>query len=601
MQNLLKDLNKLKPLFTMRDRKKFIILFGLMVVASFLEAVGIGAIPLFVSMVMDPSSLAEAPWIGSWFTSLPNEPSVQIVFWASCILFGFIVLKNIFLSFVFYVQTRIITMQRVNLSHRMFRVYQTAPYEWHLQRSSSEMLNNIQGDTAQILRGVITPFLDLIMAIIMTALIIPVLIFGTPGPALMGLVVTGVGVYGVIHIFQKQFNRIGKVLRRENKKIIQAVQQGFGALVDARIIGCEDYLNKIHRDSMLREAKALVRHFTIQKSTPYLIETFAILGLLVILVILIQTSDSLGSALPVIALLGVATIRLKQLASKIANAINSMNAGRAFIPGIMNDIQELDAIETLRREKSTGSEDIGGFKELKLDNVSYSYPSTETAALHNISLQIKSGESIAFVGATGCGKSTLVNLILSLLEPQSGSITVNGSDIFQNIEGWRSKLGYIPQTIFLVDDTIRANVAFGISEDKVNDDRLWSAICSAQLDTYINSLPMGLETEVGERGVRLSGGQRQRLGIARALYYDPDVLVMDEATSALDNKTEEKVMQAIQGMKQGRSLIMIAHRLSTVQDCDRLYFLNHGQIDAVGSFDELKQISDAFRELVLCK
>ncbi len=234
-----------------------------------------------------------------------------------------------------------------------------------------------------------------------------------------------------------------------------------------------------------------------------------------------------------------------------------------------------------------------------MENVTYFYPHAKMPALDAVSLHVEKGQAIAFVGSTGCGKSTLVNVILGLLEPKSGHVRVNGTDIQQDLTGWRSQLGYIPQSIFLVDDTIRANVAFGVPSEDVDEQQLQAALCSARLDEFIETLPLRDRTVVGEQGIRLSGGQRQRLGIARALYQDPEVLVMDEATSALDNTTEVEVMKAIQNMKKGRTLILIAHRLSTVEACDRLYYMRDGRIEHSGSYETLKQISTSFREMAV--
>lgn len=599
MFDLFKDLEKLRPLFSRRDKWKFIILFGMMFFGSLLEAIGIGAIPAFVSLIMKPSSLAEARWVGDLFSGLPDEPSIQIVMWASLALLCFIITKNAFLVFVYYIQIRIVTGQRVILGDRMFRVYQAAPYQWHLQRSSSELLRNIQNDTGQVLNGVLMPFLDLSMAIIMAVVIVGLLVLSTPGAALMGFIITAVGLYTVIRVFQKQLGNVGATLRRESNEIIKAIQQGFGALVDARILGREEYLNKVHKNSLLRQAKAIRIQGVISRLTPAVIEVLAVTGLLSILIILIKTSEDLKSVLPLIFLLGVATLRLKQLASRIAGTINQINVGRAFIPGIMGDLKELAEIEHEQRTRHSGAQKIDKFKSLTIENIHYRYPNTDIPALNDISLQFKRGESIALVGATGCGKSTLVNAILGLLEPSSGRVAVNGVNIFQDLQGWRSHLGYIQQSIYLIDDTIRANVAFGVPQNEVDDEHLWATLRSARLAEFIRTLPDGIDTIVGERGVRLSGGQRQRLGIARALYPNPEVLIMDEATSALDNKTEVEVMQAIQNLKKDRTLIMIAHRLSTVEDCDRLYFLKNGRIEDFGSYTELIKISTGFREIAV--
>jgi len=348
---------------------------------------------------------------------------------------------------------------------------------------------------------------------------------------------------------------------------------------------------------MITMANANRKQLVIFKSLPLAIETIATFGMLFVLYLLFQTTESLGQVLPVIAMLGVATMRLKQTTTAVSTAVGQMNSTRAFIPGIVKDLEELRAIQRAVKTKSAKAEDIGGFSDLELENVSYKYPNTDCHALRNVSLTFKRGQSIAFVGSTGCGKSTLVNVLLGLLEPQEGKVLVNKQDIFSSLVSWRAHLGYIPQSIYLLDDTIRANIAFGVPGEDIDEKTLWSAIQSANLDSFITSLPDGVDTEVGENGARLSGGQQQRLGIARALYFNPDVLIMDEATSALDNNTEKEVMQAIQNLKKNRTLIMIAHRLSTVEDCDCLYFLKDGRIECSGSFDDLKRLSEDFRKM----
>ena len=598
MFDLLEDLKKLRPLLTRKDKWKFILLFGLMMFGSILEAAGIGAVPAFVTLVMRPSALAEMKWIGAWFTGMPDEITLSLLLWASIGLVTFVVTKNLFLAFVSYVQARIVASQRVRLADRMFRVYQSAPYEWTLQRSSSDFLRSIQNDTTQVLNGVIIPFLNLLMAIMMTSVIVLVLIVSTPGITFLALIFTATSLFILIQLMKKSLRKTGTISWHEAKAQVKAIQQGFGSLVDTRIIGCEEYLSKVHKESMQRLAKAQLHQQTMQKATPYTLESFAILGLLVILFLLVQRADSLASVLPLVTLLGVVMVRLKQLASQIANAVNQMNVGRAFIPAIVNDLEELETLEAKRKSRASSTTEIDHFDGLRLENISYTYPNTNEPVVCEISLELKQGESIAFVGETGCGKSTLANIILRLLEPQSGQVMVNGVDIQRDMDGWRDQLGYIPQSVYLIDDTIQANVAFGKHPCEVDDEQLWSALKSASLAEFVKGLSEGLQTIIGEAGVRLSGGQRQRLGIARALYTNPKVLVMDEATSALDNKTEDSVMQAIQNLKQDRTIIMIAHRLSTVENCDRLYFLTEGRLEGVGSFDELRDSVIAFQELV---
>ncbi len=595
MFDLCKDLKTLRRLLCRHDQRQFVLLLVLMLFAALLEAVGIGAVPLFVSLIIEPSSLATIPWIGIWFSDLPHETTLTMIIWASILLFAFVVLKSLFLVVVEYLQTRIVADQRLKLGDRLFRAYQSAPYAWHLKRSSSELLRNMENDTAQVLYGYLMPFFSLVMALIMSAFIILVMVLSTPLPAVLSLLVIISGLLAVIRATQGHMRHIGKVGRQQTREVYKAIQQGFAALVDARIIGCEDYLRQVHKSSLEKALEAQRLQVTLQKAMPYMIEILVVLGLLTILILLVATSDKLSSVLPVFALIGVATLRLKQMASQIASAINQMNMARAHIPGIVDDIEQLEAIEKFEREQTSVGNKIGAFRQLSLENVNYRYPDGSRSAIENVSLEIRQGESIAFVGETGCGKTTLINLILGLLEP-TGSIRVNDIEIHEDLEGWRHCLGYISQSIYLIDDSIRANVAFGVVEAEIDEARVLQALKTACLDEFVATLPQGLDTVVGENAVCLSGGQRQRLGIARALYTDPEVLVMDEATSALDAITEEKLLQAIHNLRQDRTLIIVAHRMSTVEGCDRLYRLQDGKIEAAGNPVVCMAVAEAYRK-----
>lgn len=598
MRDFIEDLTRLNVLLSKTDKQKLLALLFLMLVGAVLEAIGISAVPIFVSSVIKPSSLSEVPLMGQWFSGLPDEPSVNVIIWTGSLIFGFILLKNVFLSYIQYVQARVVTSQRVEISDNLFKAYLSAPYEWHLQRSSSELIRNLETDTAQIVNGVIYQLLTLIMSLIMASLIITVMVIETPGPAFVTMLIMGTGLFAVVRIFQNKLQRLGEIRRDSVKYIFQAIQQGFGGLVYAKIANCEDYLSGKHRESLARYCSAERQRITIQKATPYAMETIVVLGLVVVLVLLVQTTESLSDVLPLVALLGVATLRLKQIMSQVANTVNQINVARASIPGIVEDFEELTKINPEGSGRAIQGEGIDTFQSLHLENVEYAYPGVDDNALQNVSLDVKRGESIAFVGATGSGKSTLLNLILGLLKPQTGFVRVNGKNTIECSADWSGLMGYIPQSIYLVDDSIRANIAFGVAENEVDEARLASALRTASLEEFVGSLPDGINTVVGERGVRLSGGQQQRLGIARALYPNPEVLVMDEASSSLDNKTEQDVMRAIQNLKRDRTLIVVAHRLNTVKESDRLYFLNNGKIECTGTYEALFSESSAFREMV---
>ena len=380
--------------------------------------------------------------------------------------------------------------------------------------------------------------------------------------------------------------------------MIQAINQGLGSILDVRTSSKESYFIKVFHKSVANFARVARLNQVIKKASPYILELVAVTGLLGIILVLLNTGHDAAGLVPILALYGAAIVRLRQSIGHIVGSVGEIQYSGAAIESVVTDLERLEPIG--QREKENAKQ--GLFSQfsntIEVCNITYNYPDTEKAALKDISLTIEKGESIGFVGSTGSGKSTLVNIILGLLKPQQGDVIVDGESIYRDLEGWRKHVGYIPQTIVLLDDSIRRNVAFGVNDKDIDEEQLNLAIEAAQLSEFVDSLPDGLDTITGERGVRLSGGQRQRIGLARALYDNPLVLVLDEATSALDNHTENLVMQTLDSLKEGRTFIVIAHRLTTVQKCDRLYFLDNGLITAQGTFEELRVQHQAFKKMV---
>ena len=594
---MLKQLNLIRPLFDRRDKLRYISLLILMIIGAFLDVIGIGAVPAFVAALAVPEKVMSFPIAASFLEYVGITTARDLVIWGASILMLVFFFKNIYIYGVYFFQVRTTEYHRVRLADRLFTAYMNAPWEFHLRRNSAELLRNVSSETTEIMTGVINPLLNLVMGGMMTLFTLALLVATTPGVAVVGIALVGGASWGFLRLFKNRLKTYGLEAKKERKEMIQAVNQGLAGLIDIRTLGREPYFTNVLYRSMANFARASRLRQVIAKAAPNVLEMVAVIGLLGIVLVLILRGQDSASLVPMLALYGAAIVRLRQSIGQMVGSISQIQFSGAAIPNVVEDLKNLEG-PSWKRRKPVEALPALTFKEaIQISNVSFTYSDADRPAIQGLNLTIRKGESVGFVGSTGSGKSTLVNVILGLLKPQEGAITIDGMDIQDNLRGWLNGIGYIPQTIFLLDDTIRRNIAFGLSDEEVEEKQVWAAIEAAQLNDFIKELPQGLDTVVGERGVRLSGGQRQRIGLARALYHDPEVLVMDEATAALDNHTEDLVMKALNSLQDGRTFIMIAHRLSTVQRCDRLYFLKDGCIDATGAYDELVAAHPEFQQM----
>ncbi len=600
---MLNELRKLALLFERKDKLRLIGLLGLMFAGSMLEMVGVGAVPAFIATLAVPEQVLQHETLQPILEWLGVDTGRELVVWGSVGLILVYVFKTAFLAMVYWMQVRIAESYQVRLANRLFSCYMQAPYEFHLARNSAELLRNVNNETKEIISGVVYPLLSGSMSVMMTLLIVGLLVAATPAYALAGIAVVGLGSWLITRVSRKRLQASGQMAQAERRASVKAIQQGLGGVAEARILGVEERFIAAFEKSSSRLRRAMrTKQFISRISSP-LLELSAVAGMLLVVLAIALVRTDITSLIPALALFGAAIIRLKGSISSSVTGLSTLRHSIVAIEPVFRDIRLLEAAsrEKSRLERKAANRNpdrkLPLEKRIAFEGVSYTYPNTSTPVLKDIQLTIEKGSSIAFVGSTGSGKTTLMNVLLGLLKPQEGSITVDGVDIHSDLQGWLANVGYIPQTIYLLDDTLRRNIAFGLSDAEIDETRLWSAIRAAQLESFVLSLKDGLKTVVGERGVRLSGGQRQRVGLARALYHNPEVLIMDEATSALDNVTENLVMQALEELKDGRTIIMIAHRLSTVRNCDRIYFMNGGRIEAAGTYEELAGVHDEFREM----
>jgi ATP-binding cassette subfamily C protein len=590
---MINELKKIKDILPHKDKWKLVLLFVFMVTGAVLEAFSISIVAGFVAVVADPKILFDIEIISGILDFLEIKESQDVIIYGAIFLILVFFLKNTYLVFYKYIKNRFIFNRYKNISSRLFNVYMNVPYSFHLRRNSAEIIRNVNEESRIFALNVMLPFLQIMTETVIIIAIITLLFIVEPAVTVGTIVILG----GVSFLFLKatknRMHRYGLRALEERGRSIKAVNEGVGGFKDATIMNRQKWFLGRFEKSIDLLARSHIFQQTTKQSVKPVIETIAITGVLLIALTLLMQGYSIGVLASVLALF---VLSLQRLLPAVNEIISSYNGLRYNIYALNPIHKDLTTLEKKVENKKKNGKKLKLKKEITLKDVSFAYYESEEV-LKNISLSIKKGSAIGLVGSTGSGKTTLVDIILGLLEPVKGEVLVDKRNIKENTQEWQKNIGYISQSIYLSDDTIRNNIAFGIDEKGIEDEKVKKALKVAQLDEFVDKLKDGVDTFIGERGVRLSGGQRQRIGIARALYNDPEVLVMDEATSSLDNITERFVIQAIEQLKKDRTIIIIAHRLTTVKNCDKLYIIKNGKITAEGSYSELLEKSEDFKEM----
>lgn len=464
----------------------------------------------------------------------------------------------------------------------MFTNYLRQPYTFHLQRNSAELVRNVHGEVAAF-TGVISSLQILVAEfLVLIGIAILLLLIEPAGALLVALILGGAG--SIYHrITRKRISKWGVERQLHDGFRFQHLQQGLDGAKDVKLLGREsDFLAQFHNHNM-KSARVSGLQSILQNYPRLMFELLVVIGLSVLVISMLSQGGDMNSIIPTLGLFAAAAFRLMPSVNRILGAVQKLRFNFPVI-NVLNKEIKLTTTEPVSQQ-TTCPEFFND--ELTLTKLKYQYHGAALPALDGVSIKIQKGESVGLIGSSGSGKSTLADVILGLLSPTDGNVDVDGQDIHLSLRQWQDQIGYVPQSIYLTDDTFRRNIAFGLPDDQIDDVAIKRAINAAQLEDFVTSLPDGMETIVGERGIRLSGGQRQRIGIARALYHDPDVLVLDEATSALDTATEVGVMQAVNALHGKKTIIIVAHRLSTVEHCDRLYRLEHGKVVEEGTPSEI--------------
>ncbi|MDE7131157.1 MAG: ABC transporter ATP-binding protein/permease [Lachnospiraceae bacterium] len=569
-------LTKLGYIFDKRDKWKIGALLVAVVIGSLLELLGVTIFMPFINIIQEPETIRKT-WYLKWVYELFHFQSAKSFLAAlSVAIIAVYIIKNVYLIIEKSYIYRFSYNTQMKLSTRLLSTYMREPYTFHLNKNIATLQRSLHEDTSKFMQ-VILYSLELVAELAVCFVLVVYLFFESKTITVIVLGLLAVCVGAFLLLTRKYSRKLGKDNQEYQGKIFQWMNQALGGIKEIKILEREEFFTDEYRKYYVKYAIGLRIARTISILPKYVVEAVAISGLLVgIIVKLLLGKADMTYYIPQLTVFAVAAFRLMPSVGRInEHATNTLYA-LPSVDLVYHDLVEIeDYIEKQDREEK---EEWNLQKGIEVQNVTYYYPDTNEPVIDNASLSVRKGQTVAFIGASGAGKTTMVDIILGLLTPQSGVVMADHINVHEKPKTFHAQIGYIPQVIYLSDDTIRNNIAFGVKQENINEQAVLQAIEKAQLTEFIDSLPHGLDTIVGDRGVRLSGGQRQRIGIARALYHDPEILVLDEATSALDNDTEAAVMEAVENLQGTKTMIIIAHRLTTIRNVDIIYEVEDGKV-----------------------
>ena len=628
-------IKKFRDLLDRRERRNAVILFCMILTTGVLEAVGVASVMPFLSVLSNPGVIQEKAYLSWPYNALGFTDTNTFLFFLGIAVFCIVVFGLSFRALTEYFLARYTQMRNYSLSSRLLRSYLSRPYTWFLNRHSADLGKTILSEVGQVINQALIPTAEVIAKGVIVLCLVGMLFVIDPVVALLAAGLLG-GSYFVIYLALRRFlSRIGKDRVKANQERFQIAQEAFGGIKEVKAAGLEQGYFR----SFLNPARRFAKHQAANRIAGmvprFFLEALAFGGMLIVILILLAVrGGTLDQVLPTLGVFAFAGMRLLPAMQQVYQNATKLRFGTPALDALYKDMMqgETSTQETISTKRSSDIAPLHLHNHIKLSQVTYTYPGATQPAIDNLDMTIDANTTVGLAGATGAGKTTLGDLIMGLLPPDHGQILVDGQPILESAyspsnlspsthnssndsnsssstdnrqlitdncqRSWQRALGYVPQQIFLADDTVAANIAFGVPAEEIDMQAVERAAKIAELHEFVlQELPNVYETYVGERGVRLSGGQRQRIGIARALYHDPDVLILDEATSALDNLTEKAVMDAVHNLTREKTIILIAHRLSTVQKCDQIFLLEHGRLIGQGTYDQLLNTSQEFRKM----
>ncbi len=577
--NLLKKLKAILP--KSEVRKVYILLAGV-ILSGIFETFGVGIIMPFISVVNNPSVLEKYPLAMDILNRVGIKTRNEVIISLSIVLLAIMCTKNLYLFIFMRYKLRFLHSNTARCAINLLDRYLHADYLYHVQTNTSELIRNLKNEVTRIFTSILGPLIDLTSEILLIVFMLALLLAVEPIATISGVLVLGV-ISGLFYkSIDKKNKYYGEMSIKHEGETYKWINQSLGGIKELKLLGREDYFKEQCETHYRKLAHISVYSYLISQAPRLFLETLMVGAIVMIIIVLVLQGSSSSNILPTLALFGAAAIRLIPATNRLLGSAIALRFAIPAVNVIYDNMQEIETRYHSQRD-ITGKEELTFNEGIHLENVSFRYPATEASALENVTLHIPKNSSVGIIGMSGAGKTTLLNILLGLLKPTNGRILSDNIDITTNLRGWQKMIGFVPQDIYLTDDTIKRNVAYGVHDSNIDESALWKALELAQVDSFVKDLHDGLDTFVGERGVRISGGQRQRIGIARALYNNPDILIFDEATSSVDMVTEREITKSIESLARKKTVIIVTHRLSTVEKCDQVCILDGGFIKTPAS------------------
>ncbi len=569
----------IKKIYSILDRhqkSRMVILLLMILGGALFETLGVSAILPLVSAVTDPSIVENDEKYRLAYAILKAPSYEAFILYMALLLVGIYVIKNIYLILLNMAQNHFVTNNQRRLSVRLMKCYMRQNYQFHVEHNIAELQRNVENDIGCFIT-VITNVLQLATEVLVCFMLATYLLLTDFYTTSLMVILLVAFLLLFTKVFRKRLRKLGEQTRLYSQDKVRSFLEAFGGIKEIKAASKEEYFINKYDSAHKNFAIAAQGQMLLTYIPKPVMESVCISGLLLFMSIRIVMGADVNKFIPIMSVFAIAAIRMLPSFNRISGYLGSLMFNKASVDAVYKDLRDM---ERLNKDIDTSSENVLiKPQDIDIVNLTFYYPSKpDKKVLDNITMTIPYNKSVALVGPSGAGKTTLADVILGILKPSEGMVLVGDENIFGSIKSWHKHIGYIPQSIFLTDDSIRANVAFGVPEEEIDDDKVWKALEEAQIADFVKEQKDGIYSSIGDRGVKISGGQRQRIGIARALYSDPEIIVLDEATSALDNDTEKAVMEAIYNLSGKKTMIIIAHRLSTISQCDIIYEVNQGKV-----------------------